>query len=151
MHRKFVRRLGAVLSVAMLAVGLTVVMATTANAVGCVGESCYNKGPVAMGCTRDQRVISQPAPNGQTHVYYSPACQAAWAIALEDPDPAYPCHTVTLERARSNLIVQSRLTQTFCPGESSEWTNMMPRGWYFRAIDDLGPGYPAYYTPWVFR
>ncbi|GAA1590201.1 hypothetical protein GCM10009804_53020 [Kribbella hippodromi] len=145
------KHLVALLAMAFAAVGLTVVTAPAANAVGCVGESCYNKGPVSMGCTKDQRAIAIDPQTNYTYVYYSPACQAVWAISFAAPTIGYPCHTVSLERARSNLIVQGRLTQQFCPGEKSEWTNMFPKGWYFRAIDDEGPGYNTWYTPWVFR
>jgi hypothetical protein len=108
------------------------------------GSGCH-------GCTRDQRSIAIDAGTNDTHVYYSPACQAVWAISFAPADPAYPCHTLSLERARSNLIVQARLTQQLCPGESSDWTNMFPKGWNFRAVDDEGPGYHTWYTPWVFR
>lgn len=138
-------------AVAVLVGCLTAVSAPTASAVGCVGESCYNKGPVSMGCTKDQRAIAVDPMTEYTYVYYSPACQAVWAISFSPPGIAYPCKNVELERARSNLIVQARLTQLFCPDEESEWTNMFPKGWYFRAVDNDAPGYPDYYTPWVFR
>ena len=145
------RLLRTFLAGAMLLTGMFALGAPSAYAVGCVGESCYNKGPVSMGCTKDQRAIAVDPLTESTFVYYSPACQAVWAISFEPPSIGYPCHTVQLERARSNLIVQARLAQTFCPEETSEWTNMSPKGWYFRGITKSGGGSPDDYTPWVFR
>ena len=101
-----------------------------------------------MGCTRDQRSIT--SPGGGLYVYYSPACQAVWAIKFTDSSWDH-CVYVELERARSNLIVQSRLRQEVCPGEASDWTNMFPKGWYFRAVyKDPVTAYDTY-TEWVFR
>lgn len=151
MHRRIARRLSSMLGVALLAGGLTVAGATTASAVGCVGESCYNKGPVSMGCTKDQRSIASGNLTNSIFVYYSPACRAVWAIAFESIGPGYPCVAVELERARSDRIPQARLTQTICPGEGSDWTNMFPAGWYFRGIWNATMGYPDDYTPWAFR
>lgn len=139
----------------VMVTGVFAAGAPSAYAVGCVGEGCYNKGPVAMGCTRDQRSIAIDRLTESTHIYYSPACQAVWAISFEAPSPEFPCGYVELERARSNLVVHSRLRQQFCPGEASEWTNMFPKGWYFRGVNNMPPGYPGpgpdLYTPWVTR
>ncbi|GAA1590211.1 hypothetical protein GCM10009804_53030 [Kribbella hippodromi] len=122
----------------------------SAYAVGCYGETCYNKGPVAMGCTKDQRLISDPAWRGNLQVLYSPACRAAWADS--NWEPLHSCWYLELERARSNLIVQSRLRVEHCPGEAREWTNMFPGGWYYRAVrNDTASGGTADYTAWVFR
>jgi hypothetical protein len=150
MRQKLARRLGVLLSIAMLAVGLTVVTASTASAVGCYGESCYNKGPVAMGCTADQRLISAPAWSPDLQVLYSPACRAAWAASTWEP--LYGCWYLEIERARSNLIPHSRLRIEHCAGEAREWTNMFPGGWYYRAIrNGTAGGGTADYTPWVYR
>ncbi|WP_432886082.1 hypothetical protein ACQPYH_02845 [Kribbella sp. CA-245084] len=133
---------GAVMITAVFALG-----APSAYAVGCVGESCYNKGPVSMGCTKDQRSIANSGWSLQ--VYYSPACQAVWAIAFTDSSWDH-CVSIDLERARSDRIVQGRLTQELCPEEASDWTNMFPKGWYFRAVYN-DPVQDDFYTPWVFR
>jgi hypothetical protein len=142
--------LGALLSVLLLAAGLTVVSATTASAVGCVASTCYNKGPVSMGCTRDQRSIT--SPGGGLYVYYSPACQAAWAIKYTDASWDH-CVYVDLERTGFPAGgVDRRLSQQVCPGEASDWTNMFPKGWYFRAVyNDVSNATPDVYTEWVFR
>ncbi|WP_432886085.1 hypothetical protein ACQPYH_02855 [Kribbella sp. CA-245084] len=144
------KHLSAALAMICSVAGLTVVTSQTASAVGCVGESCYNKGPVSMGCTADQRLISDPRWSPDLQILYSPACQAAWAVSLAPP--LDQCIAVQIERSRSDHIVQARLSQEFCPEETKEWTNMMPRGWYFRAVwNDYSPGYSDLYTPWVFR
>ncbi|WP_329005098.1 YjfA family protein [Kribbella sp. NBC_00709] len=135
---------GAVMLTAVFALGVP-----SAYAVGCYAETCYNKGPVAMGCTADQRVISQPASSG-LEVRYSPACNAAWAWDNQAPHfwPIY----LTIERARSDKIVQARLSIEFDVGEPTEWTNMFARGWYFRAVwDDRVSDENDAMTAWVFR
>jgi hypothetical protein len=136
---------------AMMLTGVFALGAPSAYAVGCYGDTCYNKGPVAMGCTKDQRLISDPAWGGSLQVLYSPACRAAWAAS--DWMPNWNCFTLQIERARSNLIVQARLGVEFCPGEAREWTNMFPGGWYFRAVANRSSsgGGSSDYTAWVFR
>jgi hypothetical protein len=144
------RRFGALLSGVLLAAGLTAVTATTASAVGCVGESCTNKGPVAMGCTKDQRLISNPAWSPELQVLYSPACRAVWAAS--NWEPLYGCWYLEIERARSNLIPHSRLRVQHCQGEKYEWTNMFPGGWYYRAVrNGSAGGGSSDYSPWVYR
>lgn len=151
--RRFVYRLRVVLAATVLVGGLSATGVSTASAVGCYAESCYNKGPVAMGCTKDQRLISEPSWSPNLQVLYSPACRAAWAASSWEP--LYGCWSLEIERARSNLIVQGRLRQEHCAGEEREWTNMFPGGWYFRAvrngISGGGGGGTADYTAWVFR
>lgn len=151
MHRRIARRLSSMLGITLLAGGLTVAGTTTASAVGCVGESCYNKGPVSMGCTSDQRSITSHGGYG-LYVYYSPACQAVWAIKYTDATWDH-CVYVELERARSDKIVQARLRQEVCPNEASDWTNMFPKGWYFRAVynDPIYGDEHDSYTEWAFR
>jgi hypothetical protein len=150
MRQKFAGRLGGLLSIVMLTAGLSTVTATTASAVGCVGASCYNKGPVAMGCTKDQRVIA--TADVPLYVYYSPACKAVWAISFDTISLGYPCATVQIEKSADAINVVQRLSQRLCPGETSDWTNMLATGgWYFRAIHDGSQGYPTWYTNWVVR
>lgn len=152
MSPRFVRKLGVLLGFLLLTVGLTVVSSSTASAVGCVGESCYNKGPVAMGCTADQRLISDPTWGGRLQVLYSPACRAAWAAS--DWEPLHSCWDLKIVRARSNLQPHSQMRVEHCAGEAREWTNMLPTGgWYFQAVRDstAGGGGSVSATNWVLR
>lgn len=143
------RFLRVVLAGLMLLTGVFAAGAPSAYAVGCYADTCYNKGPVAMGCTQDQRRISDPAYAG-LEVRYSPACNAAWAWSNQPPN--FWAIYLTIERARSDRIVQARLSIEFDVDETSEWTNMFARGWYFRAVwdDRMNDQYDSF-TPWVFR
>jgi len=152
MYRNGLRRLTAGLAGVLLAAGIAVVNPVSAAAVGCSGASCYNKGPVSMGCTADARAITSTAYD--VKVIYSPACRAVWASSQSTP--LHSCITLQLERGYynhdHNLVVDRRLSQQYCPGESQEWTNMFDVGWYFRGVwNDTATGHPDSYSPWVYR
>jgi hypothetical protein len=151
MAKKALRRL----LVAVLALaGLAVVNPSTALAVGCYSSGCDNKGPVANGCTADQRLISN-ASNPQAQVIFSPACRAIWALSYEKPLPDRSVYII-LERGHYdsavNLVVDKRLQATFSPGETKEWTNMLgANGSWWRAIWYDQVSGERHYSQWVYR
>lgn len=136
----------------VLIIGLLV--PTSASAVGCVGASCNNKGPVSMGCNKDGRVIAGPA-SMDIKVVYSPTCKAVWASSYSPP--LNWCVDVQLERAHyelATLIVDGRLSVRLCPGEAGDWTNMFATGGkYFRGVwrDDDSGSVDVYLTQWVYK
>ncbi|MEU0096122.1 hypothetical protein [Kribbella sp. NPDC006257] len=115
MSKNLLRRVVLALGTFVAMVALTGLTATTASAVGCTGTGCYNKGPVAMGCTADQRAIS--SGEYDVVVIYSPACRAAWVQSYATP--SFWCISLQIERGfydhDHNLIVDKRLSTSSAP------------------------------------
>jgi hypothetical protein len=143
------RALRLLLSAAVASAGVFSLGVPSAYAVGCYGETCNNKGPVAMGCTRDQRLITNPEQSN-LQVRFSPACNAAWAWS--DWTPTFNSVWIEIERARSDKIVHDRLSIELATDEEVEWTNMLGGQWHFRAVwNDRALGGNDNYTEWVYR
>ncbi|UUW90966.1 hypothetical protein [Pimelobacter simplex] len=147
----------------MLVLTTTFLQATTsspAQAAGCYGTGCDDKGPKGNGCFADRVSVASGGDN-YTRLYYSRACNAFWAwskngqlywgteVHLEMQALVSKGGSVYQWEFRKRLIINKPTMQS---NSDPEWTNALgarTNNFRFRAlwVDSAGGGIVA--TPWA--
>lgn len=77
---KIRRRVAVVLAALSMAASASILGAPSAMAVGCWGDYCSGKDPMATGCYADAYTAAyKDFQNGRLEVRYSPTCKTNWA------------------------------------------------------------------------
>ncbi|MEI5673422.1 MULTISPECIES: hypothetical protein [unclassified Nocardioides] len=137
-------------------------IATPAQAVGCVGKACDDQGPKGNGCFADRVNVASGGGN-DTRLFYSPACHAFWAWSRNGA--AYWSTEVHLEM--EEYVQKDSVTYVWVPRKrltikkptmqsnpDPEWTNALgarTSSFRFRALwVDKSGGLGPVVTPWAF-
>ena len=123
-RRRFTQRFGTAIALATFIV-TAMVSATapkTAEAVGCWGDWCSGKDPVATGCARGACAVAHvriPGTSAYVQNIWSPTCKTQWARVSNSYGRAYPW--------RLSAVQQTGYRQAGAKHHSGQysWTNMI--------------------------
>lgn len=137
-----------------LALPLLAAFSAPAQAAGCYGADCDNRGPSANGCMSDDKVIAQGG-GGMVELRYSSACKAFFAYSPYGGDTFdSEIHLEMRKKVDGQWKVLKRIKTIHeaSPGWTADWTNMLgarTSKYQFRAIWHSPHSYTTWYSPWA--